>query len=1310
MKINVEMIKRIVFCSLLSVVVLFASKYRVATCIQIAKERLLSSYFEAMIGIICLGIYLCIVLLLIIRLDDYIESYKKSSSKEYFWIYFIISCWITIFLYNPIAYSDYSVEKFTGQIGQAIINNIDPSKRINSYYFMMLLFAMNLLVVSLTLNFFVQKNKEHIYKIKKYCSISFVILLLGFIFELRDIVSKNMRWEYVNYSYAIIALLCIQLILYAFANKSDVLSIKKYALVNVFVLVVCQVLSIIVGNDSYDTREFFYIHIIGFFVAFLVLNLSDKKGSTNFFLDRIIHNSRYIDMIYIITGIYIVLSNLNISFEIKNLAKNMDKSVIGNIWEGLVIEFLFIDTPNVLVYTAVALLFVLLYFLYNTFMMKELSWTILVFMPFYGEISYLVFFLLIMISVINIVINKIKEDKQLKNVSVLIDFMTINLRKATERIISSKSYYILLVMVTLILIDFFGHLGIDFRFAYSCLTLMFISVILYQVLNLKCKISEEDYLKVNIIMAMLSFGFTVIIKTSLNISYVYLILVSVLLIANILVIKICRTENISKQYNLSICVFIASIIPVFTSIYIEVINILNQHNVFVSNPRMWYIFSLGIILLLAYYFGFRFRKTTCSDQNWKIWSYICIIMGVSMLSVQIQLQQTYSPWIYESANYSVLISDFLNYGKIPLIEHYGGHMLTYVLEGVLYGVINQDFYGAIVSPYSGCGKIIVSVLLFFLIREIWDDNAAILIIVFYPWEWMWGSFGLSMISCLVVVAYVRKPTYKKAFLVWASIILNILIKLDVGVACAIGCIITVLFYIIKYRNKDIIIKQLVISMITYLVVGVSLWGILCLRKDINPIKRLLEFIDISASNSNWAYPTIGITKIEWVYIVIPFCVIGCLIYFIMTNVVIEKEIWLYGSLFGWIYIANFSRGLVRHSMFESGSIYIVLFSSIIAIAIFMVHISEKKEWFIITVTLGLLLVNSNDSIIQEREILANASLNTIEPIIESWTDESYVYYENGKIENVTYWQKLNLEKCVVERIQLDKDGETEVERVKAYKDTLDIILKENETYVDFCNESFIYSAINRECPVYVSQSPIQLSGTYTQKQYIEQIKDVPVVVMSAERYGRINQAMDFIEHNFRYYLVSDYIFRNYVPLCTIDNYFTIWCYPERYEEMYKKLQKNNTSHNITYDVNLDSIQLHIYEIGYLPYIWANLEEGNNREYIKTLEKKDEYYIIDKTLANEYESVYLTVNIKEEIGMDMNGHNVRVALGVLNDNGEFDEKYYYLFNIKEDISKYLLNISCDAYWHYEDINGIRVECDDKVLDISIDLMGENIEYE
>ena len=138
--------------------------------------------------------------------------------------------------------------------------------------------------------------------------------------------------------------------------------------------------------------------------------------------------------------------------------------------------------------------------------------------------------------------------------------------------------------------------------------------------------------------------------------------------------------------------------------------------------------------------------------------------------------------------------------------------------------------------------------------------------------------------------------------------------------------------------------------------------------------------------------------------------------------------------------------------------------------------------------------------------------------------------------------------------------------------------------------------------------------------------------------------------------------------------------------------------------------MHIYEIGYLPYIWANLEESNNREYIKTLEKKDEYYIIDKTLANEYESVYLTVNIMEEIGMDLNGHNVRVTLGVLNDNGEFDEKYYYLFNIKEDISKYLLNISCDAYWHYEDINGIRVECDDKVLDISIDLMGENIEYE
>ena len=78
-----------------------------------------------------------------------------------------------------------------------------------------------------------------------------------------------------------------------------------------------------------------------------------------------------------------------------------------------------------------------------------------------------------------------------------------------------------------------------------------------------------------------------------------------------------------------------SVIPFGTSFYIEFINILNQHGIFVANLRKYY----GIAILLGVTVTAVYCIIACK-KNWKLnwwkkWSYPMMIFGISCLSVQV---------------------------------------------------------------------------------------------------------------------------------------------------------------------------------------------------------------------------------------------------------------------------------------------------------------------------------------------------------------------------------------------------------------------------------------------------------------------------------------------------------------------------------------------------------------------------------------------------------------------------------------------------------------------------------------------------
>lgn len=727
---------------------------------------------------------------------------------------------------------------------------------------------------------------------------------------------------------------------------------------------------------------------------------------------------------------------------------------------------------------------------------------------------------------------------------ILINYLKLKKNNSKENKIVFKFLDNFIVLANIqVFLQTINYFNIKKNFSYSSYFVMLIILtgLIYILFNFKKYITPENYLKTVILYFVCNFFVSILIR---NIELLLIIQVFSFLFL-ILFIKL----GIKNIINSGIVTII--LIPLLTSLFIELINILNQHNIFVSNPRKWYIILMILIFIIFFMGVFFISSKGIKLKKWKNWTYPILILGITSLSVQLPLQSTYNPNIFESANSSILISDFLNYNSIPVIEHYGGHMMSNVWEGIIYAVLNKDVLGGSLSPYSVYFTVVLAILFYYFIKNIWNEEMALLTVLIFPFYNYWYYFGLGILIYFAIMSYIKKDSYKNAILIWLSIIWCILYRMDLGYAFGLSAVITLVFYIFKTKKWDSI-KYLSYSLIVVTIVSLILYLFVCINKNINPIDRLLEFLKISLSNLNWAYASIGDIKSNlflWVYIVVPFVMIICLLLVIFSKKLYVKfgtKIWILLLLLGISYFINFSRLLVRHSMVEMDNIVTMwtVWTVWTFLAVFFSYIKGNKKYFISIFTI---LVFLNTVFFERKDfyqlsIIDNVSLK-IDPIIESWIKKD----DNQK----TVWQNLSENKRKVERVRLSTELK---DTIFEYKNVTDALLEKNETFVDFMNKTLLYSMLNKKNPVYISQSPLQLSGEFTQMQFIKQIKGIPIIFMPVTSDDRASISLDGIANNYRYYKVSEYIYQNYKPLLKSGQKFSVWCLKEKCEVLRKKAE------------------------------------------------------------------------------------------------------------------------------------------------------------
>lgn len=879
--------------------------------------------------------------------------------------------------------------------------------------------------------------------------------------------------------------------------------------------------------------------------------------------------------------------------------------------------------------------------------------------------------------------------------------------------------------VILIGIQYFQNTGSDEKvFPYSgmlCLGI-FVSAVFYLVSGLNRYIELDEFAAI----WMLAAGGSYPIVAVWNIGWregktlyaTQIITVSLLFLMTFLIKRNTKFHDKIKNIYTIFAVY-AGILPFILSFYIEMINILNQYEVYVVKVRRYFIvltlIGTGVCALLAW------KTRITKSYAWKRISYPFFVFGISCLSVQIPLESVYNAEIYESANYSVLISDFLNFGSIPLVEHYGGHMMQGVWEGILYALFNHDISGAIFSPYSIYLKPLLCVLFYFFMRNIWNQEMALIATLVIPFYSGWNYYGLGMLICLAVMAFIKKETYFRAWVIWFAVVWCALYRLDLGAAFGVATVIALIIYMIQKRQWSSI-KKLFAMLICWIIFGCILWIVLCKIKGINAFERLDEFLMISFSNANWAYTGIGATNtlaFSWCYLFLPFlCIICILCLLVLTRYKerLSQSQWIILLIMGISYFANFSRSIVRHSLEEDATTSVIVWTSYLFLASFF-GVCFRNKKIILVLYMGLIIISSAliDGKCFTEESIISAEIAKTGEFLDSWKNPSE--QENG----ISYWQKVAQKGEPVQRVIWDENLNAEI---IPYKVITDVLLEPNETFIDFINKTFLYSALGRQTPFYVSQSPMQISGEKAQELFIEEIQGTPLVLMPVEaNEWDHSDSTDGIANVYRYYKISEYIYQNYRPLCKYDNKFTVWCTLDNYNKYEKKIEdllKKNISEtaDITSSITIIGYgydgpaetedgtysytgKFHNYAIRQLPQIWAEFDEKNAAENdeISSLTKSGNIYTFNNIEDNKKQGNYLLIRLTS----GAESGNITVTLGTNRGDG-FAERYRYLITTSEGTHDYLIRVSTDYYWYTDSVNAVSVQSDVELSDVSMSILA------
>lgn len=713
-----------------------------------------------------------------------------------------------------------------------------------------------------------------------------------------------------------------------------------------------------------------------------------------------------------------------------------------------------------------------------------------------------------------------------------------------------------------------------------------------------------------------------------------------------------------------------------------------------------------LVVILLGIFVFAFRK---KDWKYDLFGYVGAIVSASTVSYfQYDYQYVFSYGsmanVYELGNCAVAMDTYL-YGKLPIVDYFSAHALADVWTKLVYCFVHGDINGILVNPYAGLSAVASFIILYYIVRQLVGEENAILFVILFPGLLTgikWSSICYISIAMLFYIC--QHPSKKRYIIFWISVLFGAFMLYDEGISLGIACILGYcIFCILQKEWKKL--KEFGVGGVYVGVFVFVLYIVYSLLTGVPVIERIKEWISLSVgSNTSWATADFGdpTTFAFFVsYFVVPATAI---ILFVAVQIRYLKTknnitIAIATVVFSIAEILFISRSMVFHNLATSAGWTGVLLNfihwTVSVYVLYVVSIREKSE---------------------NTKLLAFCGTMMAVIIVEGTAVTHYWPGSDSSLMSISLkaskaWDLQDGVETNIDKPRIVYDDNTS-EFVSSFTDVFDLLLTEDQTFLDFANVTSLYLMTGRRRPCYVGQSPSLLTNLYSQECFLKEIDkyECPLTVMGTTETEYV-QHMWKIPHNIRYYKLAEYIYNNYRPLVNFGE-FSIWCEKEQWDDYHSKLydngftEKDYTLVDYGYDFTtsyidengesvIEYMPYHSYDLEMIPYIWANNDDYHALEnkvlYVINPDQSGKYKFEGSQKYVSDEGNYLSFEACNDTEDNISANIV------LNDSDIEHEgaKIRYFFTVKPGTNQYIIRVSQDYFWDVFNINTIFFENNEHV---------------
>lgn len=645
--------------------------------------------------------------------------------------------------------------------------------------------------------------------------------------------------------------------------------------------------------------------------------------------------------------------------------------------------------------------------------------------------------------------------------------------------------------------------------------------------------------------------------------------------------------------------------------------------------------------------------------------------------------------VFHGGESIVPMQQMLEYGSLPYIDFHPTHGLFDFFPQLLYQVINQTHY--VESHVWGDGylfgwlpRLLTALAMYFFLGKYLGYKAAFLTLFALPTYHLIYPYYIPLLLPAMLIGS-QKKSLQQWILFWSLLVTVTLWRVDFGFAIACASLFVLIMWAWSERSWVMLARGVSGLALTGLAT-VFLFSILCVVKGHSPLDVFHQIMN---------------------YIVIISPVMSYEKFLGPLNSAVFVQ-YLFFPLIGVVYAAYFSSRVIRQQTITNLHLVLAYLSVVsLVISVRSLHRHSHYEgvfstycFFLVLTLMPLLLPKITKNLQIALVLLICVSGYAFLPTSKSWFQ--IIYYNTHDIEMnypapASNRAPLLLSEAAIPDNRLGPTG-SNLDNIVFF---LNHFLQGDQTFYDFTNSPLLYALAHKKVPSYTFQTVIHTSeaiqhSVLADLDALYQRGDLPVVLFKQNL--DIADSVDGAENEVRSYRVAEYIYKQYTPCVSIDNY-EIWLskasvgtqncadYLRQAWRKYKSVPGSSEIHPIPL---VPSTQF--FKLLKLPYVWANYDQLDP---LKTASSEQEL----NTKSMEQSSRWFELQLPESIRIDTGNY---IHLRISSEEDTTAELRYakgngFSFSIIGDSQPqdYLFRISSQYAWHQQPVRLMRLRTNARV---------------